>query len=396
MNSISKNSSILPSLLFVMSIIGIHLGISEYLSVQFIIVIMLTFWLLVIKQVHLRKKIFFNFLILSFFWITITLFKGDTWEILVVLRMLFILFFLTLALSLAYQQENSFSLTIINSVKIAGIIVLSIAIIQYIELNLFGTNNSFLDSKYYSLSYGTIDKDIASNAARAKAFFSEPSSLAAFGLIVAIIGHANKLKSLIIIGVLNIILSSSLAGIICVFIYFFLQQSKNLLQLKINTGWFGFIFLITLILVGNYIFSERLFSVLSGTELSTIIRVVAPISIIQDLFISGEFFGQTRSFIGEKAFYSFGIPHVFDNFILNLIMLNGVFGLILIFALYKLFNNQIGLVLILLSVINGDPLYWDRALFIFLLIFSTGNNFLSSNALNLKRRSASKYLNRQL
>ena len=129
--------------------------------------------------------------------------------------------------------------------------------------------------------------------------------------------------------------------------------------------------------------------IFSGGDVSSIIRMVAPVSLIQDSFMSGEFFGESKSFLNDQAYLNFGINHVFDNFIFNIIMLNGLFGFILIFIIYKLFNWELGLVLMLLAVVNGDPFYWDRALFLFVFIVSTGGISSSTEKSKLKLMATS-------
>lgn len=356
---------------FVLAITCIHIGFSEYLSVQFISIFLIAVWLLFFKHAFVKENFYIKFLVLTVFWISITLIKGNVWELLVVLRILFIIFFLGMVLSLARSPSNNYSTVITAAVKFAGIFTLCLSIIQLVEINFLRTSYFFLDSKFYALSYGTTDKDIVSSAARAKALFSEPSTLGAWGFIIAVIGRIKGSSSLMLLGLMNCLFSYSLAGILCLFIYFSLVEFKRFISFRKSGSWYGLFLLLVLISVGYFIFRERILFIFSGGELSTIIRVIAPVTLIQDSFFSGDFFGQSKTFLNDKAYLKFGIEHVFDNFILNIIMLNGVFGFVIIFGIYKLFDKQLALVILLISTVNGDPFYWDRALFLFVLIVST-------------------------
>lgn len=384
MNYASKFNSRLISLFFVLALTCIHLGKSEYFSVQFISVALLTVWLLLFKHISLKRKFVVNFLALAIFWLSITLIKQDTWEVLVVLRMLFMILFVGLVVSLARSSSNNYSILITTVVKLAAIITLCLSILQLVEINMLGTSYSFLESKYYALSFGTTDKDISTSTARAKALFSEPSTLGAWGFIVAVIGRMKGSSSLMILGIINCLLSSSLVGISCLLIYFSLGAVKSFISFRKRADASGLFLVIFVLSVGYFVFSERILFIFSGGELSAIIRVIAPVSIIQDLFMSGEFFGESKSFLSDKAYLDFGIKNVFDNFILNLIMLNGLFGFVLIFSFYKLFNRELGLILVLLSVVNGDPFYWDRAIFLFVLIVATGGIFSATEKPKLR------------
>lgn len=353
-----------------------HWGVNEFLSVQF------AFFLLVILKLRpfflTHAKIIFFGLVAAFLFLGLSLAAGhDSHMMLKGLRtglVISLLYAAKIAISQgSLQQVEARGVLVIKVLTLACAVALVVASGQLIDS--LGPNTGLLDipANYFALDYGTLfDESRSALSAsdyfiRPSAFYSEPSGLALLGNISVLVGLFGLNKRLILLGFSTVLISFSLSGfLISVFIfgyYFFaLERKKNELLSRSQLILISAIVLF----VGLSLLGERLLNMGASSDESAAVRVFEPIRLLIDMFNRGEYFGMPPEILRLRM--SLSVVTVFDNWVLNQFLYYGLLGFIPVIFLFYAFGRHLGLMVLVLGVTNGDLFYYDRLIFLMLLI----------------------------
>lgn len=339
---------------------SIHLGANEYLSVSFFIFITT----LTYSTIDHTGKLSWAFIKLSLPLLMFSLLKAiydnDTQSLLINFREILVM---TLLLTV-FTISKDFKIKNLNIVTFTTLLVTLLTILQVLDIYFkIGNGIFFLPENLYSLNYGTLSVNLYEKfeqVGRPSAFFSEPSSLGAFGLSVFFIGNERKTNYLTLLGAFLVVLSgsfSSIIGLVFLFFSFAHTMPKKYIAFILLFILFGFVYL-----------TQRIFTIFAGDDQSTLQRLIFP---FQVLISSGGFFGIDKSTAISSASVLGASTNIFDSYFLGKSITNGVYVLILIPLLFKYFNIQFFLLIIIMGFINGEPFYYDRlALLSFVAIFS--------------------------
>jgi len=115
------------------------------------------------------------------------------------------------------------------------------------------------------------------------------------------------------------------------------------------------------------------------SDQSTLVRVLEPIRIFMDMLVRGDYFGLPPELLTRRMSQS--VLTIFDNWILNQFMYYGLLGLAPIVLLIFMFGRVLGLIILSFGVTNGDLFYYDRFIFLIILVvsYSSFKNRLSVN-----------------
>lgn len=230
-------------------------------------------------------------------------------------------------------------------------------------------NSGWFDipDEYFALNYGTTFSGARAALAsdgyfiRPSGSFSEPSALAALGVLgVAASYHLSDLR-LRIVAFSVVAVSLSLSGILLAgFVSLLATRSPRERQ---ATALLLFALLPIMLLV----FEGRVRSVLTGSDLSAQVRVLEPLSVLVEMIRNGYYLGLRPSEL-MRLTASLDVATIFDNWLLNQFLLYGVLGALWVSVPLLFSRRAIWPVLLAFMVTNGDVFYYDRAL---LLVFAT-------------------------
>lgn len=221
----------------------------------------------------------------------------------------------------------------------------------------------------YALDYGTLFGDRRTELSsagyfiRPSALFSEPSALAALGVLGALVSYHRGDPWLRVISVLLVAVSMSLSGLIFVGLIILVKsgsrrERRSVLLLAISLAVASFLLL-----------GDRIGGVVAGTDMSARIRLFEPLSVIVSMVSEQLFFGAHPDRL--LGFASSDVYTIFDNWILNQFLLYGLLGFLWIAAPFIFLHRRIWLLLASYMVANGDLFYYDRAVFLLLGIVAT-------------------------
>ena len=356
---------VVPTIVFC-SLTFTHLGVSEYLSVQFCACVLIL--LLCIKPlVRMPGIVAIGCSIALLYAFLANVADQDAHFYLKTLRFSLAL---TLLLVIRYSSLlNDFRLlnkiALERSIFVSTVVHSILALLQLTDT--FGANTAIFDvpASWYSLDYGTLFSDRRSELAavgyfiRPYGFFSEPSSLSLFGLIIFHLGVSLDSKRLRVAGPACVILSGALSGAIVFLAYFLIHRQKN------SGNSFGLLRLIPIALLGvittvavTMLSFGRFEDIQVGGDVSTAIRFTEPLRILQSMMSSGDWFGLSERSIEERL--SSEYDRVFDNWFFNQFMWFGILGGLTLALPLVSFPRSLWLLVALCMPVNGDLLYYDR------------------------------------
>jgi hypothetical protein len=360
---------LVPFLLFA------HWGIDEFLSVQFAFFLLATirlspFFILRSKNILFAPSVAIIFLVLS-------LVAGhDEHMMLKGLRtalVMSLLFAARIAFIQGTQKQAAERVNIImRALTMACVVSLTVAIAQLLDS--LGPNSGLFDvpANFFAIEYGTLFADSRSYLSdtyfiRPSAFYSEPSGLALFGNISVLVGLLGTNKRLIFLGFLTVLISYSVSGfLMCIFIfgYYFvvLERRSNVLLTKVQIISIGGVVLF----VGLMLLGSRLLDIGGSSDASTSVRFFEPIRILMDMLNRGEYFGLPPELVSLRMNAS--VNTIFDNWLINQLLYYGILGVIPIVLLFYCFGRQLGSVIVAIGMTNGDLFYYDRLIFLMLLV----------------------------
>ena len=367
----------------VIALVFLHLGVNEYLSIQFIAVGSLSLYVFSKTRFIRRQQVFTLMVLFCSFLIPLISNQSEAIEFLVAARFLLAILVLILAQNVFYREsiDQDFYLTCISY---AAVLIFLVALAQFINITVYDSGALFLGSEFYGIDYGTTDLTVNTSTSRAKAFFSEPSTLAGWGLMVFAIGlHKNKFifKAL---GLSSIILSSSVSGLVLGAVLLTINfLSKGVIKLRF---WpiIQFMLFIMCLLVMGYFLEDRLVIILNSEDASSVIRILVPVKVIWMLISSGDFTGLARSDIVDLTGSFFGLDDVVNTFIFNLYIWYGIFGFVILGLVLSILPKHARLFFICLGMINGDVFYYDRVLWLIMFLVATSE--VRSDSSNDKMR----------
>lgn len=244
-------------------------------------------------------------------------------------------------------------------------------------LDSFTVNSGLFDvpKAYFALDYGTSFADRRAVLApagyliRPSALYSEPSALAALGVLSVATSYFSRNLPLRLMGFAVVVISQSLSGLVFAVLVSVLsatdRRERNvavLLFLPVLIG--GFLYL------GSF-FGGRVEAVLSGADLSARIRIFEPLSAIAIMAKQQMFFGADTGVLLRMA--SSDVGTIFDNWILNQFLLYGLLGSIWVATPFLFSRKAIWPLILAFMATNGDVFYYDRYYFLVLATIAASN-----------------------
>lgn len=362
------------------SICCVHFGIGEFLSVQFLCfaVSATAVYAVVLKQMPRLSGIaavLLTAVLASWY------FAGhDAHLVLKGVRTIIVLLVL-----IAWQRKSlSLNPAVVNLVHraifLACAFSLALGLAQLLDS--FTINSGLFDvpKSYYALNYGTSFADrravlaSAGYLIRPSALFSEPSALAALGILSVAVSYFRRNLALRLMGFAVVVVSQSLSGLVfAVLVSVFSANDRRERNVAV-------VFLLP-VLVGGFLylgsfFGGRVESVLSGADLSTRIRLFEPLSAITTMFKQQMFFGADPAVLLGMA--SSDVETIFDNWILNQFLLYGVLGFMWVAVPFLFSKRAIWPLILAFMVTNGDVFYYDRYYFLMLATIAASHFRFSS------------------
>lgn len=356
------------------SLLGLHLGFSEFLSFQFLYSFVLFCFVLFRGYIFSLKAIFnaiFPFLI----GVTIIIVNQETintflWFSRVCLMAHTLLTFYYLLQNISLQELEKIKAIFEKAFEYFAFFTFFMVVMQLAQITLFNTTNFLLPIDMYALNYGTLD----ARSLRPSGFFSEPSTLGLVGSVIAAYGLLSGRNIFLILGVFIAITSLALSALIMLF---FLFIGYSLISKRINIfGIFGLIVIGIIFIVAfaqDYLI-QRLNFIMQGEDNSVYVRFTFPVEFILSQFQDGKFFGTSNYNLTTQAIISGTSSVPKDNYIFNMIIFSGLASIpILCFQLLS-FPGFITFILLGLSFVNGDIFYYDRVILVsFCLVFYSFN-----------------------
>lgn len=351
------------------ALLACHLGISEYLSVQFLAFTTLAIYSILHPGTY--QKIAASIAIIAAINLFAPIAAGhDSHYLLKAARsaatMILIAFFWRHT-----SSPNNKLLTLDEIEKILFIVTITNFCLGCAQLiDSVTSNRGFFDvpTYWFSLDYGTLLADHRSTLSQAGYFirpsgtFSEPSALAFSSLISYYCGRLARSRRLISTSIGCIAISLSLSGVFFLIVLYLLTSSdirprKFLSPSSLIKG----ILAATLLIGLAAIFQDRLFEIFAGQDASANIRVLEPLRLLQAMIANGDFFGMTIETLEKRM--SYDVDRAVDTWPILQILLFGLGGLILIFCIPVLYRPKLGWLILTLSPINGDAFYYDRVIY---------------------------------
>lgn len=374
-------------LVVVLSILFLHFGVSEFISVQFISSFIILCAALRFRFLYSRRVVLLSIYILVIYVVAILVGGHSFHEFLVSARIV-----LVFCVIYSFSVSNvgliypKLKLNVEKGLVVSAYIIFFVAFFQFLDAKTARTGILLFSEKYYALDYGTLSS--VTKHWRPSAFFSEPSTLAAWGILVFNYSIFAKNIKLAVVGMFTIFLSTSLSGVLLLGVLCAIYLRRYGLMRR----W-SLVFVV-LILVGSYIYAisfpsvfARIFEVFGGGDLSGKIRILEPLRIIKLQFADLNVFGASRDALMSIALVD--VFTIFDNFLFNLFLLFGIFGFFLLLLFVSPLDLYLLVTLLPLFVVNGEPFYYDRLLLVVIYLIARPMNFQSSNGFE-SRLGASK------
>lgn len=356
----------------ILLMLSLQLGISEFLSVQFILFLVLLIHAIKRKKI-LQPKIILFFSSLILIYSIGLIFDGhELHRYLVCIRTALcasLAFSFTLKIK-SKENPNKLKFRLLNTLEIFGILCLILAFFQLIDTIYVRSGIFYIPSELYALDYGTLSSAQKFDLLflRPSGPFSEPSALAMNGLMLYCIAIIHQNKKLLTIGLLMTFVSMSLTGYIFIFLstYYYLCGCIGIFAHRRNRAYF-LLFSLVLVLFSAYILSGRIERVLSGDDLSSLIRIFEPINVISSNFKHGLYFGASQNLL--TANLDKGISSIFDNWIFNQFLYFGLLAIPILLTILLSYPSLGAPFVIALGFANGDMFYYDRVVMLALFFY---------------------------
>lgn len=362
----------LGSVFFAIVLLTLHLGYGEYLSTQFIFFALLLGYS--ITSFGIQKPSLVIALCLFFLGaLSCFLSSQDMHQYFVIARFSLVVYLLH-SFTRVRRVNPDLIAMLVGGFSIALIANAIAALGQTLDSIYYNTGYFDIPKELFALNYGTLLTDLRATSSglsgglRASGFYSEPSALAAFGIVcLYIYATRQNMAPLYIISFIPIIISKSISGYAAAaFLMFYVkylakgQRNSMLVSARQLAAVISFVAIF-------YVFlHERLHAVFAGLDQSFAIRISTPLEIVSQQFRSGYFFGWPVDVI--KGAMPYDMNTVFDNWIFNNLMLFGLLGLLFYLIVVFSLGRHLGVMVFLFSFFNGDPLYYDRVILLSLLI----------------------------
>jgi len=249
-----------------------------------------------------------------------------------------------------------------SGLTLALVMNAALGALQLLDVQFLHTGKFFVPSTFYSLDYGTLSDDLNQKFdklfIRPSGFYSEPSALAALG-VLGFFASADPTKRLRrIASLMCIMLSFSLSGI-AAFVLIYLYQlisrrDRNLKSVAIALG--------SLLVVGSVLVAmnaDRISKIGKLSDESTDERIVAPVSFAATSLATyplGLDLDTARSL--EQAKYG---QHGMDNWFLRTLIQYGWLGPLLWVLAFSPLTMGEKILFAVLGNFNGELFFYDRA-----------------------------------
>ena len=235
-------------------------------------------------------------------------------------------------------------------------------------------NSGFFDvpKEYFAIEYGTLfseKREVLSNAGyfiRPSAFYSEPSAMAAFGLIVFYYGSKIRSSYFILVSYAIVLVSNSMSGLIALIIFTYIYEYSKIKNIFLK-NFLKFMLPMCVFFAGPVFFSDRIAAIFSGEDVSAMVRIYEPLNIVISSFSGMNFLGMSRYSI--DVFMSDQVSTVYDNWLFNQVLFYGIFFIFPVLIMYLIFGRRLFWFAFIFSMLNGEVFYYDRAVFLFILMY---------------------------
>jgi hypothetical protein len=370
-------SNRLIAAMVVASICGIHFGANEFVSVQFTVFLVLALWLLPTLIGYPMKMVPAGLCLLGLVTLPAIVADHESNIYLRGLRTVFVMLLLYAATIHTERRKNPLrAIAVVTGVRWAILASLVLGICQLLDSIAFNTGIFDIPNKWFSLDYGTLFAERRQALApagyfiRPSSFYSEPSAFAALGLLGLLCGFTTQDQRLKLTSSAILLVSMSLIGIAFGIVFWFLLERSRRARILALC--------VSVLLLGIFSQSEnvvitRIQTVAQGADISTGIRVQAPLSIIGYLLDHGLFFGANQTRL--SALIPSDLNSVFNNWLFNQLMFFGVLGVFLAASPFFLLRHAIWPLIAAYAVTNGDAFYYDRFALLLIAIYVTSINW---------------------
>ena len=345
------------------------LGIYKVFNVNLDLLVLFFGFMLILflKKIYIEKKILLFFFLFSFISFLSIIFNDKANISLFINNTLFFIIYSVLFSSIILNVNNLFSIKVLRILGVFSTIILGI---QFVLYNFFSLSQTFFlplsliepPDKYF----------IAIEIGRPHSLFLEPAHYAIFILPIFWLDLKSKKYLNAILYIIGLVLSTSTTGFavsLILIAYYFLLKKVNFKNVVM------FIFLIMLFSYSFMYFNDffmKNINKLNGNQLEENIRIVGAMELIPYILDNHFFFG-----IGLNQMQStFNIVNYSNSFLMIFISF-GIIGILLfIILLMYMFkqNNDIGLLIIFISILFTDQIIFNRNFFFLISTIYLFNN----------------------
>lgn len=379
--TVVRSSSSVESFLIGMAVVAIctiNLGVDEFASTQFVMFVLMAILLIGEAVQRIMAVIFLSIIIIMLVWIAAV--GGDHQLQLigkgirtgVVIVMLFLV-----QSRIARPSAINWGFVAHRAVYFSCVFSAILASIQLIDSLTKNSGIADLPIEWFSLEYNTIFTELRQSLAavgffvRPTAFFSEPSALAALGMLGLLIAYHVRDPKLKLVSVYVAFVSCSLLGMFFSLLYILYREGA---KRKSIAGRVGLLLIVSVLMLGvtfnggtgSDVIDRRLNSVFSGNDVSAEIRMVAPLSLIARNFSDQNYVG-----VDNAVAYSLIPEHlttVFSNWIFNQFIFYGVLGVFFVMLPFYILRKEVWILVFMYMNANGDALYYDRFFYLCLAV----------------------------
>jgi hypothetical protein len=355
------------SLAFAAAICSLHMGANEFASIQFAGFALLALLGLRVSPERLIALFAPGLAILLVLLAGYFVADHETNTLLRGIRVAAVmLVYLSVQRAMMPQAMQRMGNSAFGGVLLATFFSLILAALQLFDSFYFNSGRFDIPQAFFALNYGTVfgeQREWLSRAGyfiRPSAFFSEPSSLAAVGLVgvVASYSYSSRLLRLLAFGVIG--LSMSLNGLIFGVMITVIEGRRNRTAI-----WSSVAILAAAAAIVLYspVMSDRLMSVLSGRDASAEVRLSEPIRIGLELLSRNEFFGASEA---KLRSLSVAKASIFDNWVLNQLMFYGILGVAMIWLALVVVPRRLWHLALAFAFLNGELFYYDRLILLWI------------------------------
>ncbi|UOH75081.1 hypothetical protein MOW08_00430 [Acinetobacter schindleri] len=381
------------TLIIILLLPFLQLGLTYYLSVSTLLVLLFSLSLR-IKDLIYSEKCLVKFLFLVIFAIFMLIAGGEVngyfnSDHLRNLREASFLVIILMVLSSKLYWNERLTKKVVNILLISSVLIFSLTLIQSFFILKFQYIG--IPEHFYVMNAGTIpnELDLIYSKIRPAATFGEPSYLSLYCLLTIIgvfplIKFGKKYLLIVLFSSLTIVTSLSMMGIIFLLIFILINYIKSNFDLNKKILIMLPFFTIFIYLVFSFLI-ERLFNVVSGSDISFNDRVLTPIKYVPDILMNYPFGIKISDNFYDSYKYGYvDISYIMHNAIITFLYSYGFLGFIIVYLIFSSANsNYIKYALFIMMMQNGGLLNIDKVVLVFFLVYL----FNSSNILSNKLRN---------